>query len=72
MGLSFDNSQYAKLRGYRWHKGDAAIAKSWWIETRDEAEERKFLQQLGCINPLVYKLTARERYRTTAAIAQGQ
>ena len=72
LGLSFDNSQYAKLRGYRWHKGDAAIAKSWWIETRDEAEERKFLQQLGCINPLVYKLTARERYRTTAAIAQGQ
>ena len=72
LGLSFDNSQFAKSRGYRWHKGDAAIAKSWWIETRDEPEERKFLLQLGCINPRVFKLTARERYRTTADIAQGQ
>ena len=72
LGLSFDNSQYARSRGYRWHKGDAAIGKSWWIETHDEAGERKFLEQLGCINPMVFKLTARERYRTTADLAQGR
>ncbi len=68
LGLSFDNSVYAKARGYRWHKGDASIPKSWWIETQSEGEEKKFLEQLGCVNPLVLKLTARERYRTTAAM----
>lgn len=72
LGLSFDNSVHAKARGYRWHKGDASIPKSWWIETRDEAGERKFLNQLGCINPLVIKLTARERYRATSTLMEGQ
>lgn len=63
LGLPFDNSQIAKARGYRWHGGDATLAKCWWIEAHDEAEERKFLTQLGCNHPEVIKLTARERYR---------
>jgi len=63
IGLPFDNSQIAKARGYRWHAGDAVSPKCWWIETRDESEERKFLAQLGCNHPEVIKYTARERYR---------
>ena len=63
IGLPFDSSQIAKARGYRWHPGDASLAKCWWVETLNEQEEMQFLTQIGCHHPEVIKLTARERYR---------
>ncbi len=68
ISLPFESKDQAKAHGYRWNEGNFNIPKAWWIETQDEQAEREFLRQIGCKNPKVIKLTARERYRPLAAL----
>jgi len=72
LGLPFDNKDFAKAHGYRWHDGKYKTPQAWWIETRDELGEREFLTQLGCKKPRVIRLTARERYRSFAALVEAE
>ena len=70
IGLPFASKDIAKAHGYRWHDGKYKTPQAWWIETGDEPAERAFLQQLGCKKPEVIRLTARERYRSFAVLAE--
>ena len=69
--LPFASKDIAKAHGYRWHDGKYKTPQAWWIETRDESAGRAFLQQLGCKKPKVIRLTARERYRSFAVLAES-
>ena len=70
--LPFASKDLAKAHGYRWHDGKFRTPQAWWIETRDEDGERAFLRQLGCRDPEVIRLTARERYRSFAVLADDR
>ncbi len=71
VGLPIEHKDFASARGYRWNDGKQGAPRAWWIETRDEAAERAFLKPLGCLNPLVVKESARERYRPWEARADA-
>lgn len=68
--MDFDKKDIAKAHGYQWHPGNALLDKCWWIETKDEAAERAFLKPMGCKNPRVIAMTARNRYRPLMALLQ--
>lgn len=69
--LPFASKDIAKAHGYRWHDGKYKTPQAWWIETRDEPAERAFLLKLRCKKPEVIRLTARERYRSFAVLAES-
>ena len=70
--LPYASKDLAKAHGYRWHEGKFRTPQAWWIETRDEDGDREFLRQIGCRDPEVVRLTARERYRSFAVIADDR
>jgi DNA polymerase III subunit epsilon len=70
LGLPFESKDLARARGYHWHDGQFGAPRAWWIDAADEAAERRFLKAAGCRSPLVYRLTARERYRPFSALAE--
>lgn len=67
VNLPFECKDAAKANGYAWNEGRHDTIKAWWKETRDEAAELAFLQELGCRKPVVIRETALERYRKLRA-----
>ena len=72
MNLNFDYKDVVRVRGYHWNDGQLNTPRAWWIESRDEQAEREFLASLGCKNPMVFRQTARERYRSLAALVVAE
>ena len=72
IGLDIASKDIARVRGYYWNDGKFSTPKAWWIESRDEQAEREFLAGLGCKNPRVIRQTARERYRSLAALIEAE
>ena len=72
IGLDIASKDIARARGYHWNDGKFSTPKAWWLESGDEQVEREFLAGLGCKNPRLIRQTARERYRSLAALVEAE
>lgn len=67
VGAPYDLKELLKARGYRWDPGRAGRERAWWIEIPEEAcavEQAWLVRNVYLMggNPIVIRMTARERY----------
>jgi DNA polymerase-3 subunit epsilon len=68
VGATYELRLALKRRGYRWNDGMDGFPRAWWrdLELDDVDREKAFLAGLDpavLIEPLLFKLTARNRFR---------
>ena len=63
VGLAYEKRYNVKSKGYRWNNGEIIKPSCWWKETKNKDLEIEFLNSLGCSNPKIKRLTAKDRYR---------